>query len=334
MRMSSSYLSSLSPAKQQGARLHGAGSAALKKPASATGEFRPPEMQAFAGIKDVSVSKTSAGHGWRNAYLSVQTLAPFAGRFAASSSLLISVVNSGSAHSELRICGENQQIEAAPGSISIIPDATPFDCNLKTRVGTTHLYIRRELLDQIASDLCKVGPHRVDITPRLAIFDPVLEQLVNAVRDALDDRPDLAGLYVDYLLGAIAARMIQNHSNFAADATPYTQQERLSARLLERTRRLIEEKLDERLTITELAADTGLGPDQFGRLFKQAAGVTLHQFVIRCRIDRACRLLTETNDPIVQIAFDCGFADQVHLTRAFARIVGTTPAVYRKERKR
>lgn len=334
MRMLPTPLSSMPPGKIRVGHLHVPEGGPMKMVPPVREEFPLRETHGFANLQGFSVSKTSAGLGWSNAYMSIQTEGPLAARFTPAPSVLICVINSGSMRANIALDGVRQQIEAAPGCLTIVPDGMAFEKKLSTRVGTTHLYIRRALIDQIANELCNAGPNRVEITPRLAIFDPVLEQLAGAVRDALDDRPDLSGLYVDYLLGAIAARLIQTHSNVATEATPYAQQERLSAKLVERTRQLVEEKLDERLTTADLAAGTGLGPDQFGRLFKQAAGVTLYQFVIRCRVDRACRLLAETSRPIIEIAYDCGFADQVHLTRAFARIVGTTPAAFRKDRKK
>ncbi|NKX15882.1 helix-turn-helix transcriptional regulator [Ochrobactrum pseudogrignonense] len=50
-------------------------------------------------------------------------------------------------------------------------------------------------------------------------------------------------------------------------------------------------------------------------MFKRATNVTLHQYIIRRRVDKARDLLMETQMPIAEIAHECGFADQVHLTR-------------------
>ena len=59
-------------------------------------------------------------------------------------------------------------------------------------------------------------------------------------------------------------------------------------------------------------------------------GVPLHQYVLGRRVERAAgRLLRSSDDPIAAIAIDCGFADQSHLTTAFRRRVGITPAAYR-----
>ena len=66
----------------------------------------------------------------------------------------------------------------------------------------------------------------------------------------------------------------------------------------------------------------------FARLFKIAAGLAPHQYVIRCRIEEAKRLLAKTQDALSDIGLQVGCADQSHFTRHFRRIMNTTPANY------
>jgi transcriptional regulator GlxA family with amidase domain len=51
----------------------------------------------------------------------------------------------------------------------------------------------------------------------------------------------------------------------------------------------------------------------------------------RCRIDRICRLLLETNMSIREIALACGFEIDAHVARFFSRRMGITPLAYRKK---
>ena len=61
-----------------------------------------------------------------------------------------------------------------------------------------------------------------------------------------------------------------------------------------------------------------------------ATGMTPHRYLLSRRIERARRLLAETNMSIAQIAYLCGFSSQAHLTIAFRRLVGHTPGGYRQ----
>jgi len=80
----------------------------------------------------------------------------------------------------------------------------------------------------------------------------------------------------------------------------------------------------------ESAADkAGLSPFHFLRLFSAALGVTPHQYLVRCRLRRAARLLAEGAQPITDIALDVGFADLSNFVRTFHRAAGVSPRGFR-----
>ena len=72
-----------------------------------------------------------------------------------------------------------------------------------------------------------------------------------------------------------------------------------------------------------------LSPSHFTRAFKATTAHTPHEWLLRYRVRRAQQLLLGPS-PIVDIAAQCGFADQSHLTRVFKRSIGLTPAQYRR----
>jgi AraC family transcriptional regulator len=74
----------------------------------------------------------------------------------------------------------------------------------------------------------------------------------------------------------------------------------------------------------------GLSATHFARRFKRSTGSAPHQYLMRCRVERARRLLAETDNAIAQIALACGVAHQEHLTRVFRRLSGETPARFRR----
>lgn len=84
------------------------------------------------------------------------------------------------------------------------------------------------------------------------------------------------------------------------------------------------------LSLPEIAAAAGLSPAHFARRFKASLGVAPHRHLLRLRLERAKRLLRDTDRSVAQIAFECGFSHQEHMTRFFGRLAGTTPAAYRR----
>ena len=88
--------------------------------------------------------------------------------------------------------------------------------------------------------------------------------------------------------------------------------------------------LAERLTLDELAALAGLSPFHFQRQFKRAHHATPQQMLMALRLFEAKRLLAAGEAP-AQVAAAVGLADQAHLTHAFARRYGVTPARYQQQ---
>lgn len=84
------------------------------------------------------------------------------------------------------------------------------------------------------------------------------------------------------------------------------------------------------ITVADLARQVFVSETHFRRLFQKVFGVSPVQFIRQRRIDRACALLRTTDLPIKQVAQNCGFAEDAFFSRVFHRLVGTSPAAYRK----
>lgn len=87
----------------------------------------------------------------------------------------------------------------------------------------------------------------------------------------------------------------------------------------------IHDYLEQDLSLADLAALVQMSPHHFARLFKQSTGFTPHQYVIRCRVERAKQLIIQGELTIAQVAYTVGFAHQSHLNRHFKRWLGVTP---------
>lgn len=79
-----------------------------------------------------------------------------------------------------------------------------------------------------------------------------------------------------------------------------------------------------------LARAAGVHRVHLVRSFRDHFGCTLRGYVRRRRVARAASLLRETHLPLSQVAAECGFADQAHLTRSVHQALGVTPLVLRR----
>ncbi len=86
--------------------------------------------------------------------------------------------------------------------------------------------------------------------------------------------------------------------------------------------------LDRDLSVTALAAQAGMSPRSFARLFSN--GLTPAKLVEATRVEAAARALSDSQAPIKQIAAQCGFGDEERMRRAFLRKLGVAPSAYRE----
>ncbi len=99
-----------------------------------------------------------------------------------------------------------------------------------------------------------------------------------------------------------------------------------------KARRYIHEHLDDSLPLGAVAREAGLSESHFCRLFKEATGLTLTDYVNRCRIERAKNEHLKSEKRVSEVAFEVGYQSLSQFNRSFARIVGSSPSTWRKER--
>jgi len=81
------------------------------------------------------------------------------------------------------------------------------------------------------------------------------------------------------------------------------------------------------------AAQAGLSPFHFLRLFKRTLGVTPHQYLLRCRLREAARMLGEGNG-VTDTAYEAGFNDLSNFVRTFHRASGISPGQFQRTLRR
>lgn len=99
------------------------------------------------------------------------------------------------------------------------------------------------------------------------------------------------------------------------------------ARVIER----MHQQPEEALSSAEMARLCGLSQSQFDRSFRSVFGTSARQYLLKVRVEAACRRLADTEDTVASLAVDLGFFDHAHFTRCFHRLMGVTPAAYRRQ---
>lgn len=100
-------------------------------------------------------------------------------------------------------------------------------------------------------------------------------------------------------------------------------------RWLDSARELLRADFQHPIDFRQLAQHAGVHPVHFAATFRRCFGVSVGEYRRRLRLDFVQRRLHDPAPSLSEIAASAGFADQSHMTRAFKRYAGVTPAAYR-----
>jgi AraC family transcriptional regulator len=268
--------------------------------------------------------------GWSSLYASAQKEAPYWDEFKPVQDHMIVLHLDGPVKVN-RALGKERRSEVIPTSgLFILPGGLEFGVGIDGWLETLHIYLRHKVLTEVAAELYRGDPAKVELQPRLGGEDPSLVRLALCVRDALYDADPAGPLLVDYLAHALATKLVQNHSNVQTGLNRALSGRGLERRAVVKVMDFIAAHLDEPILLADLAAAVGLSVTHFSRQFKASTGMAPHRMVMSMRVDRAKVLLTAGEQSIAEVALDCGFAHQEHLTRVFAMHLGVTPAAFRR----
>lgn len=151
----------------------------------------------------------------------------------------------------------------------------------------------------------------------------VLGEQAQAVVDGKSDLglDEIGVLFAARFLELLSERKTRQHPVSAADR-----------------RRAVEAALwidgnsQDEISLEQVAAQAGLSPFHFLRMFSKAIGVSPHQYLVRSRLRRAAKLLVEKERSVTDIALDVGFADLSNFVRTFHRAAGVPPGQFRTAR--
>ena len=157
--------------------------------------------------------------------------------------------------------------------------------------------------------------------------------LMQRIRDELPAPKNRAQLAVKTYLKMILILLVNRYSSYAGTVQIFDRQQHALKRL-----RTLFEHLDKSqfgpIPVGKAARLCGMSESHFMSFFKQATGQTFMAYLNHCRIERAGALLLRSDKPIVEISHEMGFCDQSYFGVAFKKLVGMTPAAYRRKFQR
>lgn len=170
--------------------------------------------------------------------------------------------------------------------------------------------------------------YHFDLETKYSSKDDELVRAIYILADEIQSGFPNGKLYAEGMSLMIIGWLSRHHAS--KPAQPCSQTRRLSASQQAKVRELVDTTLDSELSVERMAAEVGISPFHFSRLFRATFGMPPYRYVLQMRIARAAHLLrAERRRTVADIALEVGFASQAHLTHAFKSHMGQTPARWR-----
>lgn len=178
------------------------------------------------------------------------------------------------------------------------------------------VYVGNAIIDK------ETAEKRLMKTCRLANLSPsiMLTELEKAESlESADELCKIAEIVADYL------KILTESSPKAKSETHW---------LLAAMKRYADETYTESITLSELGTIYRKNEKYLGRLFKREMGVSYNEYVLTKKIQKAEKLLIETNEKIIEIALSCGFDNIPYFNRVFLKKNRMSPTKFRNEAKK
>jgi AraC family transcriptional regulator len=229
---------------------------------------------------------------------------------------------------EIAYDGRSQLLpQPVENHILLMPIGLPITCRWDDEIEFTTCHIEPQCLDRIAYE--SVNPDRLEFLLTLPpTTDPLIWQLVMALKNTLATNPTNSCFYAESLTTALAAHLIQHYATRVHVLRSY--RGGLPQHKLKQALEYINEHLSQDLSLDTLAIELNISQFYLCRLFKQSIGISPHAYLVQQRIERSKQLLKDKNNRILDVAIACGFANPSHFAKCFRKQIGITPKQFQR----
>lgn len=170
--------------------------------------------------------------------------------------------------------------------------------------------------------------HKRIINNCFSTSDPDFNSIITPLFNAMETRFPGYEFTVTGSLMQFYGYVFKNHLYKTADSAGIKSEEQQM--MLKDVISFIEEKYNEKITLSDLSKKAGMSPKYFCSVFYKMTQKTPIDYLNAYRIECACERLITSDDSVTEIAFFCGFNDVSYFTKTFKKYKNTTPLHYRK----
>jgi len=213
----------------------------------------------------------------------------------------------------------------APGDLIVCNRGIDEFVHWESKIQILKIDLPDEAFRAIAEE---AGAESVEISSSTRFEDQRVSALIAAVQ-AEEDGGSLSGrLYLDSIAQALASALVQLRGNLKRGIAQYHCG--LTPIQLSRVKHLVYGRLDQEISLQEMAAEAGLSTSYFNQMFRRSTGQAAHQFVLNARVEHAKYLLKSPRLRVIDVALSCGFQTSQHFARVFRSVCDASPSQYRR----
>jgi AraC family transcriptional regulator len=222
-------------------------------------------------------------------------------------------------------CGLGRRFLYTRGDLDVIPAGSNSVWEIESTSTSLVVRLPPRMLNEVAQEM-GIASEQAQLEPRYQFREPRIQHIGWALEAEYRAGLPSGPLYTDSLGMALAVQLLGR-----PHARPEIRGRGLSRQQLQRVTEYIEAHLRDDLVLGRLARLAGFSASHFSVLFKRAAGLPVHEYVIQRRVERARTLLLRGDLPASQVALETGFAHQSHMARCMRRLLGLTPTAVLRE---
>ena len=290
----------------------------------------PPKQFEKRSINDQSVLKSSDATGWQKVraihvrHSTKEVIMPASDDYCV-------VLNLGTPFFTY-VCPGKRRFEGQvrSGELAIIPAGSSWACRSEGSdlPAMLLLYLRPLFVRSTARALN--FNNELGLTPQIGFRDKHISHIAMSLLHELNEANVVGRLYADSLATGLAIQLVRRYSSLK---DVHVGHGGMAPHKLRQAIALIDHCLSDeeegRVALRVVARAVRMSYFHFSRAFKQSMGMTATNYIAERRIERAKKMLEETELPISEIALRSGFSSQSHFTTAFRRLAGATPKAFR-----
>jgi AraC family transcriptional regulator len=235
--------------------------------------------------------------------------------------VLIMALRTGSVELGLRR-SEMMRLTYGAGEMCLLPR------HFATWIRTDDLhYIAVGISDAALTAACNGARDGVELRRVESLVDARIGALVAAVNAERVAGFPSGRLFLESIEQALAVALVNGYA--LRHRSVQTHGGGLSSGRLRRVKEFVNAKMEDDLSLGEMAQSVELSTSHFSRMFRKSTGESPHQFLLRQRVERAKEMLRSADVRVIDVTVACGFKTQQHFAQVFRRVCGASPTQYR-----